>query len=85
MPVRVALPVTINGRIFPREDVDDWTFNAKKGQALTETSARHNSPWSGATARSFVSVERLCTENPHRMGYSSKIPATRAARSVATL
>ncbi len=31
----VALPVTINGRIFPREDVDDWSFAAKKGQVIT--------------------------------------------------
>ena len=26
IPVEVNLPVTINGRIFPREDVDLWTF-----------------------------------------------------------
>ena len=31
----VTLPVTINGRIFPREDVDDWSFAAKKGQVIT--------------------------------------------------
>lgn len=31
----VALPVTINGRIFPREDVDDWSFSAKAGQVIT--------------------------------------------------
>jgi hypothetical protein len=30
----VQLPVTINGRIFPREDVDLWTFRAKKGQPV---------------------------------------------------
>src|SRR5436190_7884017 len=35
IPVRVKLPVTINGRIFPREDVDVWTFDAKAGQAIT--------------------------------------------------
>ena len=34
IPVRVQLPVTINGRIFPREDVDLWTFHAKKGQPV---------------------------------------------------
>jgi hypothetical protein len=34
IPVPVQLPVTINGRIFPREDVDLWTFNVKKGQAV---------------------------------------------------
>ena len=26
--------VTINGRIFPREDIDIWTFPAKKGQTI---------------------------------------------------
>jgi len=26
IPVAVSLPVTINGRIFPREDVDIWSF-----------------------------------------------------------
>lgn len=31
-PVEVKLPLTINGRIFPRENVDVWTFAAKKGQ-----------------------------------------------------
>lgn len=31
----VAMPVTINGRIFPREDVDVWTFDAKAGQPVS--------------------------------------------------
>ena len=35
IPERVTLPVTINGRIFPREDVDIWTFEAQKGETLT--------------------------------------------------
>jgi hypothetical protein len=34
IPVPVQLPVTINGRIFPREDVDLWSFQAKKGQSI---------------------------------------------------
>lgn len=34
-PTSVALPVTINGRIFPREDVDEWVFEAKAGQVIT--------------------------------------------------
>jgi hypothetical protein len=33
--VPVTLPVTINGRIFPREDVDLWSFSARKGQSVT--------------------------------------------------
>lgn len=34
-PVRVELPVTINGRIFPREDIDTWTFRAVAGRVIT--------------------------------------------------
>lgn len=34
VPTPVTLPITINGRIFPREDVDIWTFTAKKGQSV---------------------------------------------------
>jgi hypothetical protein len=35
IPVGVQLPVTINGRIFPREDVDIWTFEARAGATYT--------------------------------------------------
>jgi hypothetical protein len=35
IPVDVKLPVTINGRIFPRENVDVWSFPARKGQTIT--------------------------------------------------
>ena len=31
----VTAPVTINGRIFPHEDVDVWAVTLKKGQTLT--------------------------------------------------
>jgi hypothetical protein len=34
-PVEVKPPITINGRTFPREDVDVWTFRATKGQTFT--------------------------------------------------
>jgi len=34
-PVTVSLPVTVNGRIFPREDVDSWSCVLKAGQTLT--------------------------------------------------
>ena len=46
IPVDVSLPVTINGRIFPREDVDDWTFQARKGQNIRAEvcAARISSP-----------------------------------------
>ncbi len=35
VPTAVELPVTINGRIFPREDVDIWTFAARAGKGYT--------------------------------------------------
>jgi hypothetical protein len=34
VPVEIRLPVTINGRIFPREDIDIWSFQARKGQPV---------------------------------------------------
>lgn len=34
-PVPVTLPITINGRIFPREDVDLWSFSLKAGEVLS--------------------------------------------------
>ena len=35
IPVAVQLPVTINGRIFPREDVDLWEFEASAGDVIS--------------------------------------------------
>ncbi len=31
---KVSLPVTVNGRIFPREDLDIWSFSARRGQCV---------------------------------------------------
>ncbi len=31
----VTLPVTINGRIYPRENIDRWAFQVRKGQTVT--------------------------------------------------
>ncbi len=45
IPVPVTLPVTANGRIFPREDTDLWTVTLKSGQtlcALVVTTALHS-------------------------------------------
>lgn len=46
IPVEVAIPLTINGRIFPREDLDDWTFAGRGGTSYTcdLTAARLGSP-----------------------------------------
>jgi hypothetical protein len=35
VPVLVSPPVTVNGRIHPREDVDVWAVRLKQGQTLT--------------------------------------------------
>jgi hypothetical protein len=35
VPLTVPTPVTINGRIFPRENIDVWVIHAKKGQTVT--------------------------------------------------
>lgn len=35
LPVAVQLPLTINGRIFPREDVDLWEFDAAAGEIIS--------------------------------------------------
>ncbi len=35
VPELVAIPVTVNGRIFPREDVDLWSFPLRAGEVLT--------------------------------------------------
>ena len=35
VPVEVTLPLTINGRIFPRENVDVWAFRAKAGEVIS--------------------------------------------------
>lgn len=46
IPTAVKLPVTINGRIFPREDVDIWTFDSAAGQSFgcSVDAARLGSP-----------------------------------------
>lgn len=35
IPESIALPVTVNGRIFPREDIDLWEFDAQAGVTVT--------------------------------------------------
>lgn len=35
IPTPVTVPVTINGRIFPREDIDIWTVQARAGKTYT--------------------------------------------------
>ena len=35
IPQKVTLPVTVNGRTFPREDVDLWSFHVEAGETVT--------------------------------------------------
>lgn len=35
IPTPVELPLTVNGRIYPREDIDIWALEATKGQSIT--------------------------------------------------
>lgn len=35
IPEAIRLPVTANGRIFPREDIDLWEFDAEAGKTVT--------------------------------------------------
>jgi hypothetical protein len=35
IPESIALPVTANGRVFPRDDLDLWEFEADAGQVVT--------------------------------------------------
>jgi hypothetical protein len=46
LPTPVTLPVTVNGRIFPHDNVDDWSFTLSKGQTVRAevTAARIGSP-----------------------------------------
>ncbi|WP_202920383.1 PPC domain-containing protein [Urbifossiella limnaea] len=37
IPERVTLPVTANGRVFPRDDLDLWEFPLPAGQTVTAT------------------------------------------------
>ncbi len=80
IPTEVALPVTINGRIFPRQDVDVWTFPLHKGQtvACDVCAARIGSPLD-----SYLEVigpdGRVVAENDDAHGADSFVRFTAAA------
>ena len=72
VPQVVRLPVTVNGRIYPREDIDIWSFKAKAGQ---EISCEVNASRLGSTLDSFLEVrdgnERRIAENTDHFGSDS--------------
>ncbi|MDP7205700.1 MAG: hypothetical protein QGH11_09035, partial [Pirellulaceae bacterium] len=74
VPTRVTLPITINGRIFPREDVDHWTFHAEQGTGYTcEVMAqRLGSPLDSRLELRGPSGQRLA-DNTDTIGSDSRI------------
>ena len=72
VPTGVQLPVTINGRIFPREDVDIWTFDAKSG---TRISCEVNAARIGSPLDSRIEIRsadgKVLTENVDALGMDS--------------
>jgi hypothetical protein len=80
VPVGVQLPVTINGRIFPREDVDVWSFTARKGQTVTAevSAARLGSPLD-SRLEVLGPDGRVLAENDDAFGADSLVHFTAAA------
>ena len=74
VPTRVQLPVTINGRIFPREDVDCWTFEAEQGKGYTceVMAARLGSPLDSHLELRGPDGRRLA-ENTDAIGSDSRL------------
>ncbi|MEX0819742.1 MAG: PPC domain-containing protein [Pirellulaceae bacterium] len=72
IPTHVELPVTINGRMFPREDVDIWSFHASAGTSYTcEVMAnRLGSPLDSRVAV-FAPDHQLVAENVDGNGVDS--------------
>lgn len=72
VPTSVQLPVTINGRIFPREDVDVWTFDAKAGERI---SCEVNAARIGSPLDSRIEIRdpdgNVLTENVDALGVDS--------------
>ena len=70
LPQKVSLPITINGRIFPREDVDLWTFDVKKGETITcdASAKRFGSPLSAVLSIEGPDGNPLSIETIYREG-----------------
>ena len=80
IPQVVQLPVTANGRIYPREDVDIWSFDARTGQELT---CEVHAARLGSTLDSFLEVRdgsgRRIAENAERFSSDSFLRFTAPA------
>jgi hypothetical protein len=77
VPVDVTLPVTINGRIFPREDVDVWALALHKGQTVCceVHAARLGSPLD-SRLEVLDPQERVIAENDDAFGADSYLHFT---------
>ena len=67
LPVAVTTRVTINGRIFPREDIDVWTFRGRKGRTIRceVEAARLGSPLDSQLEISDATGRRLAVSSDH--------------------
>ena len=73
----IKLPVTINGRIFPREDADDWSFEAKAGQVIScEVNAARIGSGLDSRLEVLDSNGRVIAENSDTFGADSFVRFT---------
>jgi len=79
IPTKVTLPVTVNGRIFPRQDVDVWTFDVVAGRQITceVTAARLGSPLDSRLEVRGPDGRRI-VENTDAVGTDSRLTFTPA-------
>ncbi len=74
IPTAIKLPVTINGRIFPREDIDIWTCDLKAGQVVT---CEVNAARLGSPLDSRLEIRdpqgRMIAENVDALGLDSRV------------
>ncbi|HEX3315232.1 MAG TPA: PPC domain-containing protein, partial [Gemmataceae bacterium] len=82
-PVLVRPPVTINGRIFPRENVDTWTVQAKKRDTYTcfVNAAGLGSPLD-AKLEVYDASNRMIAENDDAHGLDPSLRFTAPADGV---
>lgn len=85
LPVLVQLPVTTNGRMFPREDVDLWSFAAAAGQTvnLDVWAARLGSPLD-SQLEVLDAAGKVLAENSDAFGTDSFLRFTAPADGVYT-
>ncbi len=86
VPVAVPFPLTINGRIFPRRDVDRWTVELKKGTTITASieAARFGSPLD-ARLEIHAPDGRMLAENDDAEGRDPRVRFTAPMDAVYTV